>query len=247
MNKKYKIGIVGFGDFTKLIIEHLSPYADILVSSRKYDSGDAGLGAKFATNKDVLSQPIIILSIPAQYIGDYIKKYFELINKNAIVLDVCSVKIHPIKDMLELLPQNCSIIGTHPMFGPASVSKNGGLNGLKCVVCRVRSQDDEYNELIDLLGKELGLQVIQKSAEEHDREMAYVQGLSHYIGRVMDIMKIPNSDLSTLAYDDLLDMKKIQGSDSWDLFESIMKQNPYAIEVNNQFKEACNKLDKAIT
>ncbi len=76
--------------------------------------------------------------------------------------------------------------------------------------------------------------------------MAYVQGLSHYIARVMDAMDIPESELATLAYEDLIDMKHIQAKDTWDLFESIMHDNPYALEVNELFKKAQLKLDEQI-
>ena len=73
--------------------------------------------------------------------------------------------------------------------------------------------------------------------------MAYVQGLSHYIGRVMDIMEIPDTPLATMAYEDLLDMKRIQGGDSWDLFMSIMHENPYAVSVQANFEQACRQLN----
>ena len=48
-------------------------------------------------------------------------------------------------------------------------------------------------------------------------------------------MAIPESALATLAYDDLLDMKHIQGSDSWELFASIVQENPYANAVHRRF------------
>jgi prephenate dehydrogenase len=76
--------------------------------------------------------------------------------------------------------------------------------------------------------------------------MAYVQGLSHYIARVMDEMNIPETELSTLAYEDLIDMKRVQGGDSWELFYSIMEENPYTHKVNRDFKKACLALDKKL-
>ena len=55
-------------------------------------------------------------------------------------------------------------------------------------------------------------------------------------------MAIPESALATLAYDDLLDMKHIQGSDNWELFASIMQENPYANAVHQAFLAACQQL-----
>lgn len=241
--KKYQVGIIGYGDFTKVMLEHLSPYADIVVSSRSKESGEAGHGASFAPISEVLARPIIIPSIPSQYFEDFFTSHRDQVNPEALVTDVCSVKVKPLAVLEAVLPSTCGIIGTHPLFGPASIAANGGITGLRCVVSNVRSSDNQYETLKNLISETLGLQVLERTPEEHDREMAYVQGLSHYIARVMDAMDIPESELSTLAYDDLLDMKKVQAQDSWDLFESIMHENPFAQEVNQQFKAAQVKLD----
>lgn len=243
---RYQIGIVGSGDFTGVMTEYLAPYANIIVSSRSHRSGDAGHGAQFADLEEVLARPIIIPSIPAQFFEEFFSKNANHINPDALVIDVCSVKQQPLQMLEKLLPNTCQIIGTHPMFGPASIQKNNGISGLPCVVCPVRVDEQTFADLALFLRETLKLKVLERTPEEHDREMAFVQGLSHYIGRVMDIMRIPQSELSTLAYDDLLDMKRVQGGDSWDLFSSIMKQNPYARDVNEQFKQACTELDEKL-
>lgn len=243
---KYQIGIVGYGDFTKVLIEHLAPYADIVVSSRSRTGGDAGHGARFVTPHEVLARPVVIPSIPAQFYDSFFRQHQAGINPNALVIDVASVKVRPLEMLEALLPATCQIIGTHPMFGPASIERNGGIAGLKCAVCPVRIDSARFETFTDFLATTLGLQVIHTTAQQHDREMAYVQGLSHYIGRVMDAMDIPASQLATLAYDDLLDMKRIQGGDSWDLFHSIMHENPYAKEVHQEFLRACEQLDQQL-
>jgi prephenate dehydrogenase len=244
---KYQIGIIGYGDFTKVMLEYLAPYADIVVSSRSRETGDAGFGARFKPLSEVLSCDIIIPSIPAQFFEEFFTQNRDFINPGALVIDVSSVKIRPLDVLQRLLPETCQIIGTHPMFGPASIAKNNGIKGLRCVVCPVRVPNEKFSSIKQLLQTNLKLEVLERTPEQHDREMAYVQGLSHYIGRVMDCMKIPESELATLAYEDLLDMKKIQGGDSWDLYASIMLQNPYAAEVNAQFKQACDLLDEKLS
>lgn len=244
--KKYQIGVVGYGDFTKVICEYLAPYAEILVSSRQHESGDAGFGAKFAPLKNVLSQPIIIPSIPSQFFEKFFTENKRLINPEALVIDVCSVKIKPLEVLKKQLPKTCAIIGTHPLFGPASIKESGGIVGLKCAFCPARADRPTIDEAQKFLSLTLKLKVIELSPEEHDEQMAYAQGLSHYIARVMDKMDIPKCELSTLAYDDLYDMKLVQAKDSWELFESIMHENPYAKEVNDSFKRAQSDLDKKL-
>jgi prephenate dehydrogenase len=229
-----------------VLIEYLSPYADIIVSSRSHLTGDAGYGARFASQQEVLACPIIIPAFPAQFFESFFTEHAHLVNPSALVIDVASVKMRPLEILERLLPATCLIVGTHPMFGPASIARNGGIKGLKCVVCPVRIDQEAAIWLDEFLAAALQLNVIHKTPVQHDREMAYVQGLSHYIGRVMDGMNIPESELSTLAYDDLMDMKRIQGSDSWDLFHSIMHENPFALEVHEAFLSACKDLDEKI-
>lgn len=244
--KKYSIGIVGYGDFTKVMLEYLAPYADIVVSSRQPQDREPGFGARFGTVEEVLSQAIIIPSIPAQFIKGFLTENFAYINPMAIFIDVCSVKVHPLQVLEAVLPATCQIIGTHPMFGPASILKNNGIVGLPCALCPVRCEGKTLSELTHLLSDVLKLDVIRISPGQHDREMAYVQGLSHYIGRVMDGMRIPDSRLKTAAYENLLEMKRIQGGDSWELFASIMHENPYAVEVHALFEQACKDLNQKI-
>ena len=245
--KKYQVGIIGYGDFTKVVLEWLEPFADIVVSSRSRSEGDAGHGARFTPLAQVLSQPIIVPSFPAQFFRDFFKANKRLINPEALVIDVCSVKVKPLAALEELLPKTCSIIGTHPLFGPASINRNGGIKGLRCVVSDVRSSSHQLETLLQLLSEELKIHVLERTPEEHDKEMAYVMGLSHYIARVMDNMDIPKSELSTMAYDHLYDMKMVQAKDTWDLFESIMHENPYAPDVNKKFKQAQKELDAQIS
>lgn len=246
MTKQYSIGIIGYGDFTKVMVECLAPYAEIIISSRSERNDSLPAGVRFGELDDVLAQPIIIPSFPAQFFEAFFQKNSGRINPNAVVIDVCSVKVKPLRILQELLPSSCQIIGTHPMFGPASIAKNGGVEGLPCALCPVRVEPDVLAGVRHYLTDILKLTVIDTTPEQHDREMAYVQGLSHYIGRVMDLMSIPESQLQTAAYADLLDMKRIQGNDSWDLFASIMHENPYAGRINQEFKRACQDLDARI-
>ena len=68
---KYQVGIIGYGDFTKLMCEYLAPYADVIVSSRRENSCDAGHGAHFAPLEEVLSREIIIPSFPSQFFQEF--------------------------------------------------------------------------------------------------------------------------------------------------------------------------------
>lgn len=241
---KPTIGIVGYGAFSKFMIKELSPYFHIVVCSRQKISDKNSLDFTPTDIQTVLAQTIIIPSIPSQFLESFFKQNKKFLNPNALVIDVCSVKIRPAEVLKRVLPKTTRILATHPMFGPAS-AKNG-LKGQPIFIHPVRISKKDYRTIKVFLADKLELKVIEGSLEEHDKMMAYAQGLSHYIGRAMQLMSIPENSISTKAYSDLLDMKRIQGGDSLELFESIMFDNPFAVEVNKEFKRTVKRLDKQL-
>lgn len=239
-----KLSIIGYGPFSKLLIKHLQDDFDICVYSRDPDSKEQGsLHFRFVPLKEALADEQIILGMPAQFIGDFLDANAALINPNALILDVASVKQKPLEDMKKYLPKTCQIIGTHPVFGPGSAKD--GITGLRIVLCPLRCQPETLNKLRTYL-EQKGLIVLEKSASEHDKAMAYVLGLTQYIGRALQQIGAHDTELTTPAYDDLMDMRAIQGNDSWDLFYSIMSLNPYTEEVMRQLRSAFAMLDKQL-
>lgn len=238
---KPTVAIIGFGEFARLLIRHLKPHCKIVVASRREITQRYGLTFRQVDLETALAQDIIIPSIPAQSLETFLSANKHLINPHALVIDVCSVKVKPVEVMSLHLPKTCQILATHPLFGPNSATDK--LDGQKIMVFPVRLPKQKYARIKKFLEESLHLRVIEATPEEHDKIMAYAQGLSHYVGRIMQQMRIPESELATKAYEDLLDMKRIQGNDSWELFESIMFENPYAPDVQRRFKRAMRKLD----
>lgn len=226
------------------MVQYLSPHFEILVSSRKPIRNAQGLDFSEATLDVALAQEIVIPSMPSQFLEDFFTTHKKLLNPEALIVDVCSVKVKPVEILEKVLPKSCQILATHPLFGPTSAVH--GLKNQKIMLYPARIPNERFQKIKQFLSGSLELQVIETTPEEHDRVLAYAQGLSHYIGRAMQLMDIPESDLTTKAYRDLLDMKRIQGSDSWELFESIMRENPYALEVNKKFKQTLKTLDEQI-
>jgi prephenate dehydrogenase len=144
--------------------------------------------------------------------------------------------------MLKHLPENVDIIGTHPLFGPQS--GKDGIEGLNIVVCPVRTKKN--HNLIRFFSKELKLNVLERTPIVHDKQMAYVQALTHFVGRAVNAMDIPDVEQKTPAYQYLLYIKRNLGQDSLDLFLTIEKENPYAKEVRDQFIEELKVLNKLL-
>lgn len=226
------LGIIGFGSFGQFITPHLKKFYNITVTNRSDKSSIAKeLGVKYATLEETASCDVVILCVPVQYLEDTLLKIKNHVKPKSMIVDVSSVKVKPIELMMKHLPSTVEIIGTHPLFGPQS-GKNG-IQGLNIVVCSVRSR--RGNSLCRFLSDNYRLNVLERSPEVHDKQMAYVQALTHFIGRAVNEMDIPDVEQKTKAYEALLEVKRTLGRDSMDLFLTIENENPYAKEVREQF------------
>ncbi len=231
------IGIIGYGQFGKLMHKYLKGYFEVRIYKR---------GGEHDTLEETCDSDIVIFSIPVQFLDTSCALASKYIKKEAIVMDVASVKVQPIEILKKHFPNN-EILGTHPIFGPQSERENGGVEGLPIALTNVSLGNNRYNEIKAFLASELKLKIVEKSAKEHDKEMALVQGLSHFIARALKNMEIKNMDMSTHSYRELIRLKDLLANDTWDLFKTIQEHNPYAVDVRNQFmgelQELVEKLD----
>lgn len=237
------LGIVGFGAFSQFLAPHLKPYFKILASSRRDISKIAQkLGVEARPIEEAAACDVVIVGAVVQYFEDSIKKIKNFVKPGALILDVSSVKIKPAMIMRKHLPKNVEIVATHPLFGPQS--GKDGIKGLKIVLCPIRTQKTQ--KIKRFLSQKLELEVLERTPEEHDRQMAYVQGLTHFIGRAINKLKIPESDQATEAYKHLFQIKELLVHDSVDLFMTIEKENPYARQVRHKFARILAKLEDEI-
>jgi len=72
--------------------------------------------------------------------------------------------------------------------------------------------------------------------------MAYVQALTHLIGRSLVNMGIPDEQLKTQFYQHLLDLCALIGADTFELFTAIQTQNPFAAAVVTAFVDQAQSL-----
>ena len=240
---KRELGFIGFGGFGRFIIPHLKPYFNITV----YDITDLSdkakdLGVSWGNMEKVASKDLVALAVPVQFLEELLIEIKDFVKPKALVFDLSSVKLKPIELMLKYLPEYVDIIGTHPLFGPQS--GKDGIEGLNIVVCPVRTKKN--HNLIRFFSKELKLNVMERTPIVHDKQMAYVQALTHFVGRAVNAMDIPDVEQKTPAYQYLLYIKRNLGQDSLDLFLTIEKENPYAKEVREQFIEELNVLNKLL-
>lgn len=237
------LGIIGFGSFGQFITKHLVEYFDVSVFNRSDKSARAKeLNVPYVSLEEVCNKEIVIICVPVQFMKEMLQKIVPFLKAGTKVVDVSSVKVKPVKLMKEILPEHCEIIATHPLFGPQSGKH--GIEGLNMVLCP--GERRTTLELERFFKDSLGLKVLIRTPEVHDQQMAYVQALTHFVGRAVNEMDIPDVEQKTPAYQYLLDIKRNLGGDSYDLFLTIEQENPFAKGVREQFISELKKLNDSL-
>lgn len=231
-------GIIGFGRFGQLAATHLRDHFAVVVHDSRDIAGDAArIGVATGALAEVAGCDVVMLAVPVQALEATLAQIAPHVRPGALVVDVASVKTLPAQWMAAALPDHVEIVATHPLFGPQSARR--GLAGQPLVICPVRG---EAHHRVAEFGRSLGLAVSITSAEEHDREMAYVQALTHLIGRTLVNVGIPDEQLKTNSYQHLLELCALIGDDSEELFFAIQNLNPFAGEITRQFIGEANGL-----
>ena len=178
---------------------------------------------------------------------EVVERIASRVRSDVLVFDTCSVKIHPVEVMQRLLPAKTDIIGTHPMFGPDS--GRSGVSGLPIVYCPVRVSG-KRNRFWRAAFESLGLSVKDLTPDEHDREAAYTQGVTHFIGRVLEDLSLKPSTISTVGYTKLLEIIEQTCNDPWQLFLDLQHYNPYTaamrVELYTSLRKIKDKLESSL-
>ncbi len=204
---------------------HLAPYFDVAVFDETDRSREAlSVGAEWRPFGEVAARGIVVFAVPIGAFARVLERASPVVRPDSLCIDVCSVKLEPVRLMLEHLAPTVEIIGTHPLFGPQSGSE--GIAGLRIAVCPVRSA--RIDDVTNFLAERLGLRVFKRTPEEHDREMAHVQALTHFVARALDELHVEGSALATVSYEKLMRAARLVSDDSPELFRTIQQGNPFA-------------------
>jgi prephenate dehydrogenase len=232
------IGIIGFGAFGQLIAGHLRPHCPILVFDVVPDVARAEeLGVSIASFEAVAECPIVVLAVPVSQMRAVVGDLAVRLRPETLVIDVGSVKVEPAQIMRELLPFDVTIVSTHPLFGPQSA--RGGILGLRIAICPIRGRRFR----VAAFCKKLGLDVIITTPEQHDRDVAEVQGLTHLIASLVVKMNPQPTRMTTRSFELLMSAVEMVRHDAPEVLQAILKANPYAGDVLKRFQSLTSALD----
>jgi len=244
-SEKMNISIIGFGRFGQL-------WASVLktdFSVRVYDSAPElaakakEIGVDFVPLKQALSADVIFYCVPISVfektIADHTPIFAELGGKKTLI-DVLSVKLHAKEVFEKYLPENYQALLTHPMFGPDSVQLKG-LAGQPIVLDRLRISDKDFDFWKQYFVSK-NLQIIEMSADEHDRLAAQSQGVTHFVGRILGEFGFGPTSIDTLGAAKLQEIKTQVCNDTWQLFVDLQTYNPHTRAMRVKLSQAQSKI-----
>lgn len=228
------IGIYGLGRFGAFWATELSKHIPVKGYNRS-PLTRVPEGVSLVTKEELFTCDAIILCVSISAFKNVVSSIAPLLHPGTLVMDTCSVKVYPVEIMEALLPRDIGIIATHPMFGPDS-GKNG-IAGLPLVYAPIRCNSEQESFWKDLFGS-MQLKVLEMSCDKHDREAAYSQGITHFVGRVLDELHLAPTELATVGYRRLLSIVEQTCNDPIQLFYDLQRYNPYAHDMHAQLNNA---------
>ncbi|MGA2764467.1 MAG: prephenate dehydrogenase/arogenate dehydrogenase family protein [Spirochaetia bacterium] len=236
------IGVYGLGRFGYFWAELLGRHEPVFAYSRD-PARPVPPGVKRVGEDELASLPVIFLCVAISALDEVLQRMRGRFSPGSLIMDTCSVKSYPVALMRKLLPDSVSILGTHPMFGPDSA--RNGVRGLPLILCPARVADRDAQRWREFFTS-LGLAVSVMSPDDHDREAAFTQGVTHYIGRVLSDFGVQRSAIGTVGFNKLLEIVEQTCNDPWQLFLDLQRYNPYTREMRSRLSRSLGSIMAAI-
>ena len=154
---------------------------------------------------------------------------------DAILCDLCSVKVNPLRAMLEAYAG--PVVGTHPLFGP--VIPEGFEPRVAVTPGRESAEwDGDAAGAVSRLFARAGFTPFSSTAEEHDKAMSVVQGLNFIttVAYLAATRQTPGIEkFLTPSFERRLEAARKMLTKDRELFQLIAEDNPFMQETVRQF------------
>jgi prephenate dehydrogenase len=240
-----KLGLIGFGRFGRLLYNQLKNSADIQVFDSNAMSDFKNESIPFTELPDVCKREYIILATPVSQLEQVCTDMKPHLSDRAVIMDVCAVKTYPSQIMKTVFNSSVQILGTHPLFGPDSVQES--MQGHLMIISPYRISAKNLNWIKDFW-QSFGIKLIEMTPDEQDRLMAWTLAMTHFLGRSLTDLPLPETTIATRDYRNLIELMRKINRDTWELFEDMHRFNPYTEDMRRRLLESMQhmkeKLDK---
>lgn len=231
------VGVYGLGRFGYLWAQLLSGVCRVSAFNRS--PRPVPDGVKAIDEAQLSECDIVFLCVSIRAVESVCERLATLLGPATAVADTCSVKVYPIETMRRVLPDHTPVLGTHPMFGPDSVGDTD--HRLPVVITPGRNSAALESQWSQNFSR-LGFEVHTMSADEHDREAARTQGVTHLVGRILGELDLPDSAIATTGYRRLQQLVEQTCNDPYELFEDLLLLNPHAPAAREAFERSVSSV-----
>ncbi len=177
---------------------------------------------------------VIFVSVPMSTFADLVREVGPLLRKDQALIDFCSLKKRETEVMLA--HTSCEVVAAHPLFGPGEPH----LAGQKVALWPARGQF-WFRWFWDFLLSQ-GAKPILVDPEEHDKTMAIVQVINHFmllaLGRLLNEAEVPLElvkELATPSFARQIDILcRFADQDPY-LYGTIQYANPQGEEMRQKY------------
>jgi prephenate dehydrogenase len=189
---------------------------------------------------------LLVLAVPPSALPQFLQLAAQAASSDIVVTDLASVKADNVRLGESLLGHR--FLSSHPLVGAEqkgfAAARAELYRNYRCVLCRGEQTDALVFAQLQQFWQALGAEVLEMSAERHDRALAATSHLPHLLAfAYLEMLGAVGEDLALLAGSGLRDFSRIAASDP-QLWADILEQNRSAVRADLQrFQEQLARLD----
>jgi prephenate dehydrogenase len=176
------------------------------------------------------SLELVVVCTPVDRIANDVVSVCSHLGPEAVVTDVGSTKAELVREISARLPRERRFVGSHPLAGSEKSGPEAAsaflFDGRTCVVTPSESAAPEVVERVSAFWRALGMTVLYKTPEEHDRIVSRTSHLPHLAAAVLASL-VKESD-RPFAGNGLRDATRIAAGGP-DLWTAIFRHNRAAL------------------
>ncbi len=242
-----KVAIVGgTGKFGQHLGEKLEENNEVHISGSSLEEAEEVAekhGWNYGTNKGIVKDAdVVIVAVPIAVTVDVIHEIGPLVDEEALLCDITSVKRKPVEAMEQYSEE---VLGMHPMYAPSN-----SIEGQKVVL--TPEKGNKWTEMEEFW-IENGADVHVTDPESHDQAMSLVQGLMHFSELVVaetirksEISGEEMNEYSSPVYQLITDLTARMLNQKPGLYGSIQAENPENEKIREEFIESAEEIRELI-
>ncbi len=246
-----KVAIIGTGAMGRWLVDFAKQNLGEVVLADAIAAKAERVATEFGVNfrsvpEAAAEAELVLVAVPISKTPDVIKSLAGQVQRGTLLADVSSVQSDVIEAM-QTIEAKIELVSLHPLFGPGATS----VKGKDFVVIPVKP-GKRYAALKNRL-LELGARVTEMGAEDHDRLMAIIQCMTHfvlltYLNALKSMKELKRAEkFRTPMFATLLDLAKTVFAGNLELYGELQVHNKYARVVRSSLLEACRSLDVAFS